>query len=309
MSRVWSLKDLSPGAASAVRARKIEGDWNLAPLLAVLDELERWDRATEFRIKVAKWIMGGGVLACVGFLVLTIVLLSSDYESWNPVIGSAGAFLISLGAAIFGAKRLIKEEAKDQPNEIRNLIRPVLRQFRQDLDPHQKLKVEIDLQRIIDSKPKSTRKLPPGLRSGTIEESLYEEPVCSIRMPLADGSAALLRIENSYRRRVRSYSNSRGKSKSKTKWKKYSTVTGILIPAPGMEWHPNRVQGLIHQQQERLEFVEKDGLRSARLDRYYKFVSQSDPSNDTAPVKDAIRIFLRLALMRPTPPALRGGAR
>lgn len=297
MSRVSSLKGLSPDAAAALRARKIEGSWESRSLQKVLAELEVWDLAAESRKKTAKAMIWIGVVGAL-FSIVSFFVMLGEVESWATLLWPLGFLAAFVGTVVFGVKKSRTAQAMDLPDEIRMLVRPVVRQLSQDLDPKQKLKVEIDLQSIVENKPKSTQNLPPRRGATKLEESLYEEPVCAIRMPLADGSEAVLRIANEYSRKVKHYRGRSGKSKTKTKWKKASTVTGILVPTPAMNWRPERIDQFLDRQREKFEFVEKEGLRNARLDRYYKFASIGNPPSNTAPLDEVMHMFLRLALMR-----------
>ena len=308
MPRVSSLKDLSPDAVAAIHARKIEGAWDTRSLQKVLAELEAWDLAAESRKKTAKAMLWIGVVGAL-FSIVSFFFMLGEVDAWTTMLWPAGIAAAFVGTVVLGAKKSKTAQTMDLPDEIRTLIRPVVRQLSQDLDPKQKMKVEIDLQRIIENKPKSKQNLPPRAGATKLEQSLYEEPVCSIRMPLADGGEAVLRIGNEYSRTVKNYRGRSGKSKSKTKWKKYSTVTGILAPAPGMNWRPERIERFLDRKREKFEFVEKEGSRNARLDRYYKFSSIGDPPSNTAPLEEVMQVFLRLALMRPPAAApSQGGA-
>lgn len=297
MPRVSSLKDLSPDTVAAIRARKIEGAWEARSLQKVLGELEAWDLTAELRKKTGNAMLWIGVVGAL-FSIVSFFFMLGEVESWATLLWPAGFFAIFAGTVVLGAKKSNAAIAMDLPDEIRVLIRPVVRQLSQDLDPKQKIKVDIGLQRLIENKPKSKQNLPPRAGATKLEQSLYEEPVCSIRMPLADGSEAVLRIANEYCKTVKQYRGRSGKYKAKTKWKKYSTVTGILVPAPGMNWRSQRIERFLDRSRERFEFVEKEGSRNARLDRYYKFASIGNPPANTAPLDEVMQVFLRLALMR-----------
>ena len=143
-----------------------------------------------------------------------------------------------------------------------------------------------------------TKNLPPGTNR-TLTQSTYMEDLCSIRLPLTDGSHAVLRIENTYLKIERRYTGRRGKSKSKTKWKKLSAVTAILIPPERIDWDTARVGDIVNPANARIAFVEKDGVQAARMDRYYKFKSADGPPGNAVPAVDILRMFVRLSAMRP----------
>jgi len=195
--------------------------------------------------------------------------------------------------------------AMDLPNELRVSLRPVLRQLSQDLHPEEKIRVSVNLAGIDEKKSTATKDLPPG-RNKSLKQMTYEEDLCSLRMPLADGSEAVLRMENTFLKLERRYTSSRGKSRLKTKWKKLSTVTAILIPPTRINWEPARGGPAARSNFEKLSFVEKDGVMAARLDRYYKFKAMDEAPGNAVPGAEIMSMFVRLSAMRPQ---AAGGAR
>jgi hypothetical protein len=178
--------------------------------------------------------------------------------------------------------RFRKAREADIPDEIRLTVQPVIKGLLQDLDPARKIKVDLKLRRPIEEK---------------LDQ--HVERVCSLQMPLADGSTAIVHITNRYRKKVRTYRNKNGKHKSKTKWKKKSTLTGILLPAPGMTWRENRIERELQRRRETFQMIRRPGAgRAVRLSRRYNFFSLGEHPKDTVPAQDVMDLFLRIALGR-----------
>ncbi|MBI2689084.1 MAG: hypothetical protein HYX27_22500 [Acidobacteria bacterium] len=287
--------DLSPDARQAIETRKITGAWNARALVKLLGELERWDLTIEKRKSKANGIWIGSIVATVlGFFLMFFVGAVTDSLWMAPI-----PFVVPL-ASIFYFRRKLNELTKaDIPNELRLAIRPMLKQLSQDFHPDQKVRVDLNLTMLDEKQRKFSKNLPPG-KNRSLKLSVFEAAVCDMRMPLADGSTAVLRVDNEYHKLERSYKTPRGKYKSKTKWKKATTATAILIPAAPMKWEPARMQKFIEKSCEKLSFSEKNGVMVARLDRYYKFKSAGQPPQDTLPPADIVRLFIRLTGMRPT---------
>ncbi|MFN0106593.1 MAG: hypothetical protein ACKV2U_31425 [Bryobacteraceae bacterium] len=291
-----TVKDLTPAARKAVEKKTIGGGWDGRSLVKLLGELERWDNMAEARKAFARKVFVGGIIAIVvGFLLGYVVAGIVEERLWGlPLI------LAPLAVIIIGIRMKKSARAMDLPNELRVSLRPVLRQLSQDLHPNEKIKVSMNLTGIDEKKCAGTKVLPPG-RNKSLTQSAYDEDLCTIRLPLTDGSTAVLRMENRYLKLERRYTTTRGKSKSKTKWKKLSTVTAMLIPPAPMQWEPVRVEKLIDRANERISFPEKDGVAVARMDRYYKFKAAGDPPGNAVPGADILRMFVRLTAMRPQP--------
>jgi len=288
------LTDLSPAARAAVEQKTIGGGWDGRSLLKLWNELESWDDMAEARKARAKKMFIVGIFSAVfGFFIAFVVAFIAEIPWLGALILVAGFGMLFLGIRLKKAARAI-----DLPNEIRTSLKPFFKQLAHDLHPEEKVKVSMNLAGIDEDKCKDKRPIP-SQRRGTVTQSTYEEDLCSIRLPLADGSLAILRMENTYLKLERRYSNSRGKSKSKTKWKKLSTVSTILVPPSPMVWQVARSQSVVDRNHERLTFSEKDGVMAARMDRYYKFKAADDPPGDAVPAADIIRMFVKLVALKP----------
>ena len=289
-----TVKDLTPAARTAVENKTIGGGWDGRSLIKLIGELERWDNVAEARKAIAAKIFKGSAIGSViGFFAFVVIGGMAGEFLWGLLF-----FLAPLAALFMGICMKKAARAIDLPNELRVSLRPVLRQLSQDLHPDEKIKVSMNLAGIDEKKCFHTKSLPPGINR-TLTQSTFMEDLCSIRLPLTDGSHAVLRIENTYLKIERRYTGRRGKSKSKTKWKKLSAVTAILIPPERINWDAARMSGINDPANAKIAFVEKDGVLAARMDRCYKFKAADGPPGNAVPAVEILRMFVRLSAMRP----------
>lgn len=289
------LEELTPAARQAVETKSLNGGWDGRGLVRLFADLERWDDMAEARkSRATKLIIWAVVLMGVGFFATVITSAIMDDFIWQMLLLLAGG----LALLIVGIRKKKAAKAIDLPNEIRISLRPLLRKLKQDLHPDEKVRVAMNLSGIDERTPHEAKNLPPG-RNKHLMQKTYHEKIGSLRLPLADGSVATIRLENTYLKHERTYRTSRGKTKSKSKWKKLATVSTMLVPPSRISWESGRLQGIIDKQNERVSFVEKDGVLAARLDRYYKFKSADGPPAEAAPAADIIRMLVRLNTVRP----------
>jgi hypothetical protein len=288
------IEELSPAARSAVETKKITGGWDGKSLVKLFAELDRWDNMAEGRKKSAQRVFVGG---CI-FMVLGVFAAFVVADQTESIWGIAACILVPIGITALGAKLKNAARAIDLPNELRLTLRPVLRQLKQDLHPDEKIKVNLNLAGLDESKPATEREYPSP-RGGKIKEKTFVDDLGELRLPLIDGSTAVIRLENSYIEAARSYRTARGKYKTKTKWKKLATATTILIPPARINWQSGKAAQMVDPNSERVTFSEKDGVMVARLDRYYKFKKAGDAPEDTVPGSHVIDMLVRLSAMRP----------
>jgi hypothetical protein len=282
------VEALSPAAEAAVAAKVLTGAWSGRGLVKLLGELEKLDVVIEAKkARMKKLWIGSMIGAFVGFILMFVL-----FPYGIPL------FLIPFVLIFVFKKKLNGFEAADIPDELRKVLRPVLKQLGQDLHPEEKIKGTIQLAGIDESRCKLKKDLPPG-HNRSLKLSVYEAEVCDLRLPLADGSTAVLRLNNTFHKLERSYRTTRGKYKSKTKWKKAVTATAMLIPPVRWNWEPARMQKYMDKVNEKLSFAEKNGVLAARLDRYYKFKGIGNAPATTVPAEDVMKLFVRLSGMRP----------
>lgn len=288
------IDELSPAARSAVETKKISGGWDGKSLVKLFAELDRWDKMAEGRKKNAQRVFVGGCIFMVLGVFVGFFVAGETENFW-----AAGACIVTpILVTALGAKLKKAARAIDLPNELRVTLRPVLRQLKQDLHPDEKIKVNLNLAGLDESKPATEREYPSP-RGGKIREKTFPDDLGEVRLPLVDGSTAVIRLENTYVELARSYSTRTGKHKSKTKWKKLATATTILVPPARINWESGKAAQMVDRNNERITFAEKNGVMVARLDRYYKFKKAGDAPEDTVPGSDVIKMLVRLSAMRP----------
>jgi len=257
-----TLADLTPAARQAIETRKISGSWSAKALLKLLGELQRWDLGVEERKKSAHKRVIFSCIAMVVSIFLLLVFISFDlwYIGVALTIGLVVFFVMSLRA-----KYALK--AVDVPDEYRTIIRPLLRQLSQDIDPNEKVRVECDLAGTTESKAKGTKDIGKySYQSAKL--TVYEDPLCHLRLTLLDGTEAVFSIDNTTHKVVGTKRNSRGKTKTKTKWKKVTTLTASLIPPQRLNWDAGKSQQLVDRRSEKITFAEKNGVMVAKLQKY-----------------------------------------
>lgn len=294
-----SLNDLTPAARQAIETKKITGNWNSKGLLKLLSELQRWDLGVEERKKAAdKRVVTFGIASVASvFLLFFLVSFGLWYVGLLAVAGAVTGLVMA-----FRAKKALR--AVDIPDEFRLTVRPLLKQLSQDIDPNEKIRVECDLAGFADTKIKSSKNIGKlSYQSATL--TVYEDPLCHLRLPLVDGTEAVFSIDNTVHKVVGTKRNARGKTKTKTKWKKVTTLTASLVPPQRINWEVGKSQTLVDKQTEKITFAEKNGVMVAKLQKHYSFKSMGDDPTGIAPSSDATGLFVRLYALRPAA----GGAR
>ena len=186
-----NLEALSPEARAAAQARKVSGNWELKPLIRLLGELAHVDEAVEQQATKAKSRMILFTVLSFGSIFGAIVI---------AVILELGAvvMLLPLGivlAVMFGMRWRVEEAGHDQrfpdvpaPGSTRHFERSGSQQEDQGGDgSHRSGRQEEDQQ--LD--------LPPG-RFQKLTETIYTDPWCEVKLPLADGTTVILAFENYY---------------------------------------------------------------------------------------------------------------
>jgi hypothetical protein len=255
-----NLADLSPEARAALEAKALHGAWHPRQLRRLLAEFDQLDQVAEKGKKRAKWVLGTGCFLMAASVFMAVII-GIKLQSIPLVLA---CLIVPVIITLIGAKMSNRAAAIDVPNELRSTLRPLLKRLRQDIDPERKIRVRLSFAGIDTRKAASEREYPARTR-GTVKESTYHEDLGLIRIPLAGGGAASIRIANTYLQLARSYRTSRGKSKSKFKWKKITTVTARLGPA-------------------------------ARLRRRFKFKQYNDPPGECVSPGHVLGLLVELAV-------------
>mgnify|MGYP003350753105 CR=1 FL=1 len=180
---------LSPAAKQAVETKRLEGAWSGRGLLKLMAEVEYWDLKVEERRKSAeKWWIISIIAAVIGFILMIVVTASTGLFPVGLVL-----FAVPFVSIFVFKRKLNAMQAADLPDELRKSLRPVLKQLGQDLHPEEKIKGTINLAGIDPKRCKLKKSLAPG-KNRSLDLSVYEEELCDLRLPLADGSMAGLHV-------------------------------------------------------------------------------------------------------------------
>lgn len=285
------MKNYSTVVEKALAEKRLEGAWDARHLVKLLDEFETADLMTE------KKMAGGKKLAIIGGIGSFVSLFAGIFMAALEIT-EYGFYLIPVFLVLLavGLVRYFKSKKQDLPDELRKVVRPLVRQLGQDFAQGEKLRLRVDLAGLTDAKQHQG-----AFRQKLFGDSTtaYGDALLELEMPLADGTTAVLEVENSYLKFVRKRRNARGKTKIKTKWKKLSAVTATMIPAGPVAWGAGNVDPVW----ERLKFADKNGVRQAKLTRYWQWKGMGDEPRETAGAGDVLGLFVRLRAMKT------GGAR
>lgn len=283
-----AFKGFSPDAQAAIQARAITGNWELRKLQRLLSELAHFDEVNEAAAKKARNIMIGCIIGAFVSIFVAVMLLAT--------LETPAGWLLTLaliaGAVVFGL-RWSKLKKADLINDFRLCLQPGLRDIASDLDPAKKIRVRMDLAGPVTTKQKSKLEIPPG-RYLKLTETIYEDPWCEVRLPLVDGTTALLEFEVKWIKRERKYRSSRGKTKYKTKWRKQCTAMATLLPPAPVTWNEAALRAKLDPKRERMKLLQEAGWTGARLERYWVFKGADDPPPDAPPAREVVGLLLRL---------------
>jgi hypothetical protein len=291
-----AAKEFSPEAQEAIRTQSVSGSWELRKLQKLFAELATFDERNEAAVKKAKGSMTWAIVGTIASLFAGVAILG--------VFDTGLGFLLPVGGValsiVLGRKWSALKKA-DLIDDFRICLRPGLRDIAQDLDPEKKIRVRMDLAGPVDRKKTSELQLPPG-RNRKLTETIFQDPWCEVRLPMMDGSTAVLEFEVCWKKRVRDYRTSRGKYKSKTKWRKECTAVATLLPAAAVNWNQAALQSHLDPGSEKAKLVEKENLTGARMEKCWTYKGLSDPPKDAPPAREVVGMLLRLyAAMKPAP--------
>ncbi|HBY61885.1 MAG TPA: hypothetical protein DEH78_18860 [Solibacterales bacterium] len=281
--------EFSPEAQAAIAAREISGSWELRKLQKLLGELSHFDEVNQAAGDRAKTRM-------IIFIVVAVVGLFAAFFA-AAVLESGLVFLLPLAAAapaIYFGRIWSRHKKADLIDDFRVCLRPGLKDLAHDLDPEKKIRVRMDLAGPVDRKKSIQQELPP-FPYLKLTETVFEDPWCEVRLPLVDGSTAVLEFTIWWRKLERKYRGSRGKTKFKTKWKKECRAAATLLPAAvTARWDENTLRSRLDPQRERAKLVEKEGVTGARLERFWVFKGASSPPTAAPDARDVVGMLLRL---------------
>ncbi len=291
-------KEFSPEARAAIQARAISGTWELRKLQKLLGELSHFDETNEAAIKKARTRMILSIVATVIGFIAAIVVIGNFESAWGFLLPVA-----AVGLAVMFGRKLSRLKKADLIDDFRVCLRPGLRDLAQDLNPAKKIHVRMDLSGPVDRKITSRREIPPGPYM-KLTETVFQDPWCEVKLPLLDGSTAVLEFEVCWKKLERRYRSRGGKIKFKTKWRKECTAAATLIPAMPVYWNEAVLRARLDPQCEKAKLVQKDGVTGAKLERYWVFKAASDPPKDAPPAREVVGLLLRLCYARGAAPGV-----
>ena len=172
------------------------------------------------------------------------------------------------------------------------------------LDHNQKIKVKMDLSGPADHKQTGKKDAPPGnYISG--KQTTYEDPWCEVRLPLIDGTTAIVEFDVVWHRLDVKKRGSRGKIKFKTKWRKECVARATLLPPESITWNESSLRDRADSRLEKVKMVDKDGVTCARLERWWAFKNAGDVPSDAPPAREVVGLLLRLHSAMIPPPEVR----
>lgn len=294
-----SLEQFTPEAQEAIRNRAITGNWELNRLIKVLGELAHFDEVNEKATgKALGWTIGFFVLA---FLSIFAGAILGEVLNTGLVWLLLPAFL---GLAIWRLIQYKKMKKMDLINDFRGCLRPALKDLANDIDREKKIKVQMDLSGPVEGKKKSKMEIPPG-HYIKVEETIYEDPWCEVRLPLVDGTTAVVEFDITWHKLDVKKRGSRGKIKWKTKWRKECVARATLMPPESIQWKEDSLRERADSRLEKVKMVDKDGVTCARMERYWKFKGGSDVPGDAPPSREVVGLLLRLHSAMVAPPEVR----
>lgn len=283
-----SLEQFTPEAQEAIRNRAITGNWELNRLIKVLGELAHFDEVNEKATgRALGWTIGFFVMA---FLSIFAGAILGEVFNTNLFWLLLPTFI---GLGIYRLIQYRKLKKMDLINDFRICLRPALKDLANDIDREQKIKVQMDLSGPVDAKKKSKMEIPPGSYI-KVEETIYEDPWCEVRLPLVDGTTAVVQFEVMWHKFDVKKRGRRGKIKWKTKWHKECTAKATLLPPESIQWKEDSLRERADSRLEKVKMVDKDGVTCARLERYWKFKGSGDVPTDAPPSREVVGLLLRL---------------
>ena len=277
------LKGLSPEAQGVVKTRKLTGNWDLKRLVRVLAELAQFD---DMIVQELKSNLKQIFIWC-GATVIILIVCGNLGGAFLLLPVLSAAWVVALFRKRNGLKKM------DLIDDFRICLRPALRDLASDLDPEKKIKVEMNLSGPSPDKQTSQLELPPG-RFQKLTATVFQDPWCEIRLSLIDGSTAIIKFENCYRKLQRRYRSRSGKTKWKTKWKKECSASATLLPGSPAVWQEKQLEARISPQWEKLKFFDKEGVRGATLEHFWLFKGASDPPSNAPQAREVVGLLLRL---------------
>jgi len=291
------LEKLSAAAEAILLKRTVLARFRLVRCLKILKELARFDEAGD--LLRASNQRRGIISGVVFFVLLFVFIFLGTQDDMSAISAAFGAgVLIAGGLVVYSVIRYRRLKSLDLANDFRTVLVPFLTAIREDVSPHDRVKLKLDLAGPTDSKV--IRKGEPTSAGGKkFQDTVYSDPWCHLEVPLITGSRITLDISNLYTCRKVTWKNPGGKHKRKTKWKKLVRVRAGMSSAPGRSAID---PGASDRKWENyvLRIKKRPEGETAAIKMKRKFKSTGSASSESVQPKEVLSMFLRLqSLMRP----------
>jgi hypothetical protein len=313
-----SVKDLSPRGRSAVKTKRIIGRESLKDWTRLIQELARFDAATDNAYERARGYL-------VLFVVLAVVfgvaagMIDKNRSSFGAHHLAQTLTFICMGLVVLcvlwgivSLVRMLLLKRVDLVNDFRLFLPEFFDELGEDMDPKTKVRLYLDMKGPSKDKIVKTRKLPAP-RWTTLIQTVYRDRWLRLAMEFADGNVVRLEVWNLYtlldRRRWQTSSRGKIKRKRKLKWRKVViTRVSIALAGADRQWDQDRLKE--YARANKLKLRERKGKKFCGLARKDKFKSVGKPPPETAAVEEVIGMLMKLyGLTGPAPKAAASSSR
>ena len=221
-STLKMLGALSPAERETIGSGQFAGDFTAEALLDQMRHLAAFDASNDATRAQIKKLMGGVVVGAIASLWLLTLFGIAMLAVTAALIGLA----IYLGVMLGRLSKL------DISNNFREVALPFLAILKQDMEPHQTLKVRVDLR--APTHANKRRGSPQSSKGGayaSVVETSYHDNWFAGSARLADASVLHWSVVDDVVESKRTKRSSSGKMKTKTRNYKRSTVAVSLSVA------------------------------------------------------------------------------
>ncbi len=213
-----------------VVAKRIQGEWPLNRLFALLDALTKFD--VQIEEKVAR-LKKRTILLIVGAIaVFALVGMVGMIITENPLMLALAGIIsgILIVAGIVEGILLLKYRKLDVTNDFRDYIKPLLEDLQDDIKPDSNVFLDHYLSPI-DHKTFSGGKGEKYKTGGyKCRDHFFERDLVTMKFRLSDGNRAMFSVHEVLTKTHKSKwkKSASGKMKHKSKTKRRKRVTGVI---------------------------------------------------------------------------------
>ncbi|MCX6586899.1 MAG: hypothetical protein NTX13_10020 [Acidobacteria bacterium] len=281
--------DLSPAARAAADRQAIRGSWDGPALERLLQELLAYDVVLDARVAFRLKVMIGTIVAAVVGFIAAVVMIAEEDGLLLLAVAALEALLV--GATVW---RWLQASKMALPERALLMLQQMFLQIRQDLDPAEQIRVNVDLTGPTKAKRGQKQKLPAGAFLAR-EQYVFTDPWCSVRFQLRDGCRLTLRQVDQVMEVRRTKRSLRGKTKVKVRYKKLCRLTATLLPPAPVRW---KARPQVDAEWERLRVANKKGQEVAVLERWFLYKPHEGRPKENPTGADAVGLMYRLCAMR-----------